>query len=38
MLAGGATDNLANRYYVVKDAPIPAGSYCPHALDGGVIR
>ena len=35
MLTGGVADNLANRYYVVKDAPIPAGSSL-QALDGGA--
>lgn len=35
MLVGGAADSLANRYYVVKDAPIPAGSTL-QALDGGA--
>jgi len=35
MLAGGVPDNLANRYYIVKDAPIPAGSTL-QALDGGA--
>jgi hypothetical protein len=35
ILTGGVPDVLANRYYVIKDAPLPAGSSL-QILDGGA--
>jgi len=35
ILISGATDNLTNRHYLIKDAPIPTGSTL-QVLDGGA--